>query len=450
MKTLYVLPLVLAFTAACQSTSSHPDMSSDIQTLEQKKKEIVSHQENILAPQQYEKFAEALNEAGEKNAKQRDASEEVAEAKKAAAQIEEKSKASRALLAEVLVARQKAMDAGALGMPKFKDTDKDLAKITHKATTGDIKEVQSESKEFQNRYLNAEGDAIVAKTIGSLQGRFEELKEKNAEKYAPKTFERTKAKLELADRDIRANRTDAQILAQSQENAQLEVTRLEKISSDAQRLKNEPAAIEMFDKAVAARTEKKIIQGQNAALENEKSQLEDKLSSSQTKNINANAKLSSTQNALATEQEKSQENAAFEQKFTDARKAFDPNEAEVYKDGANLLIRLKGLSFEKGNGTLPPASAAILKKLGTVVAAFEKANVRIEGHTDSTGTAEINARISKERAETVRNYLVSNNIAKSDEVVAQGMGEAGPVASNKSPSGRAQNRRVDVIVQPIM
>ncbi|MGZ8096588.1 MAG: OmpA family protein, partial [Methylosarcina sp.] len=71
--------------------------------------------------------------------------------------------------------------------------------------------------------------------------------------------------------------------------------------------------------------------------------------------------------------------------------------------------------------------------------------VKIEGHTDSRGSADYNAQLSQMRADSVREFLVSNGIAP-NRITSQGMGENFPVATNSTPSGRQQNRRVDVTI----
>jgi OOP family OmpA-OmpF porin len=73
-------------------------------------------------------------------------------------------------------------------------------------------------------------------------------------------------------------------------------------------------------------------------------------------------------------------------------------------------------------------------------------NVTIVGHTDSTGPADYNMGLSQRRAETVRSYLVGKGIA-ADKITAKGMGETQPAASNATREGRAQNRRVEIIIK---
>ncbi len=443
--TLLTLSLM---AIACQSTAKYADRSAEIAALEKQKSQFVTEQEDVLAPEQFSAFKDSLEKAKALNAKQADADEDVATARKHAAAVTDKSKPSKAVLAEALKARRLALTAGAAGTETFKKVDNDLRAATQEAAGGDIDTIQKESAEFKNRYLNAEGDAIVFKTMGSEQVRFSQLKNGEAAAVAPQTFQRTEAKLADAERSIRASRYDATALAASTAISKAEVARLAKISSDAKRLKSETAAIEIFEKEQATLAMQKSMGSQNTALANQNSQLQNSLSNATSDQSSTAAELSATQGALSAANDDASKRQAFELNYTNARKLFNPAEAEVYKDGDNLIIRLKGLNFAKGQGALPAESAALLKKLGTAVSQFGSPRVRVEGHTDSTGSVETNSKLSQERAGIVKDYLVSQRIVRADDVVAQGRGEEGPLATNETAAGRAQNRRVDVIVQP--
>jgi outer membrane protein OmpA-like peptidoglycan-associated protein len=71
----------------------------------------------------------------------------------------------------------------------------------------------------------------------------------------------------------------------------------------------------------------------------------------------------------------------------------------------------------------------------------------VEGHTDSQGRVQDNQELSLARAQSVRDYLVSRGIA-ADRISAHGLGSERPVATNKTAEGRADNRRVEIVVQP--
>jgi len=72
-------------------------------------------------------------------------------------------------------------------------------------------------------------------------------------------------------------------------------------------------------------------------------------------------------------------------------------------------------------------------------------NLDVEGHTDSTGGDELNQRLSDQRAETVRNYLIGQGLSR-EAVTARGLGKTTPVASNDTAAGRQKNRRVELVV----
>jgi outer membrane protein OmpA-like peptidoglycan-associated protein len=71
----------------------------------------------------------------------------------------------------------------------------------------------------------------------------------------------------------------------------------------------------------------------------------------------------------------------------------------------------------------------------------------VQGYTDSQGSTSFNQELSQRRADAVRTYLVSHGMA-ADRITAQGFGPGNPVADNASPEGRADNRRVEIVVQP--
>jgi outer membrane protein OmpA-like peptidoglycan-associated protein len=76
-----------------------------------------------------------------------------------------------------------------------------------------------------------------------------------------------------------------------------------------------------------------------------------------------------------------------------------------------------------------------------------KSRIVVEGHTDSTGSAETNQELSMKRAAAVRDALVSRGVS-ADRISVEGFGAARPIADNTSQAGRANNRRVEIVLQP--
>jgi OOP family OmpA-OmpF porin len=101
--------------------------------------------------------------------------------------------------------------------------------------------------------------------------------------------------------------------------------------------------------------------------------------------------------------------------------------------------------FETAQATIKPVSFPLLDEVGTVLTDNPEIQVRIEGHTDDRGSSEYNMRLSQERTEAVRQYLIGKGVDAA-RLEARGYGEGAPVASNKTESGRAQNRRVEFVI----
>ena len=110
-------------------------------------------------------------------------------------------------------------------------------------------------------------------------------------------------------------------------------------------------------------------------------------------------------------------------------------------------ISLPGLYFDFGSATLKPASA---KALQTILSIVKKTSgkLRLEGHTDNIGVATANQALSQARAQAVRTALVKLDATLATRLAAQGFGASRPIADNKVMEGRAQNRRVELVLLP--
>jgi outer membrane protein OmpA-like peptidoglycan-associated protein len=106
-------------------------------------------------------------------------------------------------------------------------------------------------------------------------------------------------------------------------------------------------------------------------------------------------------------------------------------------------VVLRGVTFETGRSALRTDSYTVLDIVAASLLANPDIRIEIAGHTDSTGSATTNQRLSQARAEAVRAYLASKGVAP-DRMVARGYGPSQPVAPNTTAAGRAQNRRVEL------
>lgn len=110
-----------------------------------------------------------------------------------------------------------------------------------------------------------------------------------------------------------------------------------------------------------------------------------------------------------------------------------------------LVINMSDVLFDTGKYTLKETAREKLARLSGIVASHPGLNLQVEGYTDSTGSDAFNQKLSEQRADTVREYLISQGL-NPQTITSMGYGKAYPVASNDTSSGRAMNRRVEMVV----
>jgi len=147
---------------------------------------------------------------------------------------------------------------------------------------------------------------------------------------------------------------------------------------------------------------------------------------------------------LGEVQARQEAKAAREARISRVLTMFEPGEAEVFRQGDALLIRLRGLNFEVGRAYVLPAHYPLLTKLQNAIRLVGARRVLIEGHTDITGSLAHNRVLSQRRAEAVAAYLVNTGAVKREGVTAIGYGPEKPIAPNNTAAGRRLNRRIDV------
>ena len=111
----------------------------------------------------------------------------------------------------------------------------------------------------------------------------------------------------------------------------------------------------------------------------------------------------------------------FNELFIEVQNLFSPDEAEVYKKGDSLVIRLRTIQFPVGKSVIMPDNYPLISKIQQSIRTFGEPDVVIEGHTDSTGSNELNELLSQQRAESVRQYLLANKTLSYDRIVAVAM-----------------------------
>lgn len=122
---------------------------------------------------------------------------------------------------------------------------------------------------------------------------------------------------------------------------------------------------------------------------------------------------------------------------------------DLRRGARGLVLSMSGsLVFTSGSARIPAAAMPRLRILAEVLRELDGRTFVVEGHTDSTGSREVNQRISRDRAEAVKRFLIQRGVA-GERIETAGLASDDPVANNGSEEGRAKNRRVDVVIGPV-
>ncbi|UII27608.1 OmpA family protein [Fulvivirga maritima] len=447
-------------------------------------------QADVLSPKAYEEGMEAYKKA--KDAYKDDG--EISEIKQNITQAGGKfteaidnSKVSAVMFANSLSARKDAINAEAGSFSKdswmeAEETMKDAAEELEKGDADDAKEKASTASEL---YRKAELESIKANYLTKAKKLLEHADDNKVDKRAPKTFNEAKGLINQAEKELVENRYDtdeARYLAKQAEykaSLAMNIAQQEEILDDRDfeaedyilmvyeplNTIGENLNLDLkFDKGIQGPVSEILTKTNKDAFRI--SSLEAELYNSKMANQNMTEMLA--------EQQKIQENmegqlsedavqaqkrqqvlqaridriADIDSKFDKIQQIFNAEEALVFRQKDNIIIRMVGVNFDIGKAEIKQEDYALLAKLEKAIGTFDNASVVIEGHTDSQGADDNNLELSEQRAAAVLSYLSANiNIDKS-RFSTTGYGESKPVANNETKLGRTQNRRIDVIIIP--
>jgi outer membrane protein OmpA-like peptidoglycan-associated protein len=288
-------------------------------------------------------------------------------------------------------------------------------------------------------------------------------KSQKAEQYAPEVFSKATSSLQMAENSLASNAGKSQIVTNARQTIQFaeDARALSAERQEAERIQNEKseaataaAAKAKAEADAAAATEAKR-QAELTAAREAQMKAEAAAKSAQQKAAaemaaqQAAAKAAAEQAGLQAKEQAAREEAARAQAATAALRAQllqQLNEVLQTTDTPRgLVVNMADVLFETGKYALSQDAKLKLAKLSGIIQAHPGLNLAIEGHTDTTGSADFNMKLSQQRADTVRDFLISQGMSP-DTITAKGMGEDNPVADNSTAAGRKQNRRVEIIV----
>jgi len=278
---------------------------------------------------------------------------------------------------------------------------------------------------------------------------------RGAEKYAPEVYSRADANLKVAENLLlrKADKNEiisaARLAAQVSEDARtaaVEKQEQERIAGErtaaAAKAKAEAEAKAAVDavaaKGVAEQEAKR--QAELAAANEAKLKAQSK---AETDVLQAQANALQAKEAAAraeTERVRKAAEASRTQLLEQLNRVLDTRDTP-----RGLVVNMADVTFDVGKSDLRPEAREKLARLSGILATHPELQLEVEGHTDNTGSAQLNQTLSDQRAQSVARYLVDQGVS-GRTVKAQGLGDSHPVADNGTADGRQKNRRVEIIV----
>lgn len=332
---------------------------------------------------------------------------------------------------------------------------------------GSTKAAEKNAKDAEKYYRAAELTAIKTSYLDEARVLLAEADKLKVNKYAPKTLQKAHKLLQQADKALSENRYDTDVPRSLARQAKYEAKHalyLAKTIRDVQtkKLSTEDLILdwEIPISQIAAATDKvaALDNGWAAPTTEIVGYIEEQRSNSQKLNQNVNDLQGEVKQLKQMLGGASKERAALSQHLEAQARVrerlrrvegmFTRNEAQVLREANDIVIRLIGLNFKSGQSSIGANSFQLLTKVQDAIKTFPQSKLRIEGHTDSHGSDSANFVLSEQRAYAVKQYLRASMRIDAAKIVAVGYGETRPVANNETKTGRAKNRRIDIVIIP--
>ncbi len=259
--------------------------------------------------------------------------------------------------------------------------------------------------------------------------------------YATDTLAKAKTALKNAqDLDLhKSNRketiTFAREAVQSAEDARIITIRKLKAEDEAAQLKAKQDAEQSAQNSQADAQKAQLAAQQEAA---QRAQAE-------AAAAEAEARAQKARDAQKTAEASAQQATAQTEQIRERLKEQLNQVLQTKETARGLIVNMSDVLFDFNKYTLKPKAREKLAKVSGILLAYPNLKLQVEGYTDNIGSDEYNQKLSEQRADGVRDYLVSQSV-QNNNVTATGYGKSDPIADNSSNTGRAQNRRVELVV----
>ena len=479
MQTLFAL-IVVAFVGSfvvTASAASAGDAAAFAAAVEKARADRL----DVLAPKAFVAALQA-SQAASKDAERGRAADKIAarvqEGEAALQKAKTVAASARQSLAGVIKTREDALaaDAPKLAGEAWTKASERFLQAMRENESGDLPSAQKRAAEAEVLLRDAELIAIKGGVLNEARSYIAQADAAKVARFAPRSLQSAKRHLAEAEQEIQRNRYDLnqprRLAAQSRYDARHAIYLAQQIEKVLQQEKDDQAGIEALIlsweepiQRIASDIELDVRfdEGQQEPLKElreyaqqqaqEMSRLKRELADRDDQIAALNGQLQRVESKLGGE---SQERIAL-QRQVDAQArlraniatleaSFTQDEARVYRQGEDVVVSLTGINFPSGRSTIDNSSTALMRKVQQALALFPGASLLVEGHTDANGSDSANLLLSQDRADAVKQYIVTNFGADAEKVSSIGYGEARPVATNETAAGRARNRRIDLVI----
>jgi OOP family OmpA-OmpF porin len=388
----------------------------------------------------------------------------------------ESAKLARTVLSQVIKSRQDAANAKSpqLSRDVWDKAQREFGSAIRYLERGDLKNAKRKDIEATSLYRDAELIAIKAQYLSETRRLLADADRARVGRYAPLTLGKAKQLLADAERELSENRYDTDLPRDLARQANYEAKHAIYLSEVVRDVRDDNLTVEelvlqweapLAKIAGIADITPAMSEGHDEIELDLITYIENMQSSVQglEQEVDANIlRLADMEEEIRTLDERLggateertalvarlEAQALIKAQFEQVEKMFTRNEARVFREGDTIILRLVGLSFDSGNAQIKQQDFDLLAKVEKAIDVFPRSELIIEGHTDSYGGDESNQRLSQERAESVQQYMINAMRLPSYRLIATGYGETNPVANNETESGRARNRRIDIVIKP--
>lgn len=438
---------------------------------------VQSEQGNILAPSNFSsamnRYNQALRDFND-GKKLRDLQEKLEDAERYLDKCLEIAEIGHLAFSSTLKAREDALRANAPEHAQrlYEDAENEFVSAAKKLERGDIKSAKSRVAEIDQLYRRAELSAIKVSIIGTVKNLVREARESRADEVTPITYAKALQLLNESEAILNSDRRSESSAKQKAEAAEIEARHAIYLTREIQRLRKdnkewegfilerevlieEIAQVLGFEASFEEGMDKplktiyriaSILQSEKKELVAEVQQKEQEIASLRSELQAYHEKEQGLQAELQEKQYRLEQKKKREELIASIENMFDASEATLLRKGDDLILRLIGLTFPSGKTTIQPEYFSLLAKVQRAIRKMPAAGLTVEGHTDAVGDDRYNESLSYERALAVKSYIVANMGLDDSRITALGYGETRPIASNENKDGRAQNRRIDIVM----